>query len=442
MLGIDDRRRHRRPARRRQADLVFVCTPAAANPDLLRACAAKGIRAAFLTSAGYGEAGTRAGGPRTSWSALADELGILLAGPNGQGVVSTPSQLCAQIVAPVPAGRAHRHRQPVGQLRLVVHELRGADRRRRQPRRVGRQRRRGHASPTTSTSTPTTPRPRSALAYVEGIRRRPRASSTACASVAARKPLVLVKGGATARRASGPRPATPARSPPTTASSTACAARPASPGRPRSRRPSRRRPRSPPSRCPTGNRVVVMTTAGGWGVVTADAIAAAVARAASRCPTTCKAAIDDEAPAAVEPQQPGRPRRRRDPGHHPRGARPDRRRTPTSTPSIYLGLGIQSNQARMMRDGPLLPRPRPRADRRLPRAPGRPLRRGRRRGLATRTASRSSPPPSWPSPIPDNAGPADGARHGTALLRVGQPGRHRARPPLAVRRWRQRRGLD
>ena len=35
-----------------------------------------------------------------------------------------------------------------------------------------------------------------------------------------------------------------------------------------------------------------------------------------------------------------------------------------------------------MRDGPLLPRPRPRADRRLPRAPGRPLRRGGRRDLA------------------------------------------------------------
>jgi len=38
-------------------DLVFVCTPASANPGLLRACAAKGVRAAFVTSAGYGEAG-------------------------------------------------------------------------------------------------------------------------------------------------------------------------------------------------------------------------------------------------------------------------------------------------------------------------------------------------------------------------------------------------
>src|SRR4029077_19745696 len=30
------------------------------------------------------------------------ELGLLLAGPNGQGVVSTPAHLCAQIVAPYP----------------------------------------------------------------------------------------------------------------------------------------------------------------------------------------------------------------------------------------------------------------------------------------------------------------------------------------------------
>ena len=40
-----------------EADLVFVCTPAKTNIDLLRKCAAKGVRAAFLTSAGYGEAG-------------------------------------------------------------------------------------------------------------------------------------------------------------------------------------------------------------------------------------------------------------------------------------------------------------------------------------------------------------------------------------------------
>ena len=87
-------------------DLVFVCTPASANPDLLRACATKGIRAAFLTSAGYGEAGEAGKKLETELVALADELGILIAGPNGQGVVSTPAQLCAQIVAPYPPAGA------------------------------------------------------------------------------------------------------------------------------------------------------------------------------------------------------------------------------------------------------------------------------------------------------------------------------------------------
>ncbi|MFZ4720747.1 MAG: acetate--CoA ligase family protein, partial [Ilumatobacteraceae bacterium] len=87
-------------------DLVFVCTPASANPGLLRACAAKGVKAAFLTSAGYGEAGEEGRRAEDELVALADELGILLAGPNGQGVVSTPANLCAQIVAPYPpAGR-------------------------------------------------------------------------------------------------------------------------------------------------------------------------------------------------------------------------------------------------------------------------------------------------------------------------------------------------
>ncbi|HEY4267141.1 MAG TPA: acetate--CoA ligase family protein, partial [Galbitalea sp.] len=85
-----------------EIDLVFVCTPASANPTLLRACAAKGIKAAFLTSAGYGEAGEEGRRAEADLVALGHQLGILIAGPNGQGVVSTPVKLCAQIVAPYP----------------------------------------------------------------------------------------------------------------------------------------------------------------------------------------------------------------------------------------------------------------------------------------------------------------------------------------------------
>ena len=85
-----------------EVDLVFVCTPAATNPELLRQAAAKGIGAAFLASAGYGESGEDGRKLQDELVELANELDILIVGPNGQGLVSTPSQLCAQIVAPFP----------------------------------------------------------------------------------------------------------------------------------------------------------------------------------------------------------------------------------------------------------------------------------------------------------------------------------------------------
>jgi len=84
------------------ADLVFVCTPAKANLDLLRACAARGVRAAFVCSAGYGEAGGEGLARQRELVALCDELGLLMIGPNGQGVISTAKSMCAQIVAPYP----------------------------------------------------------------------------------------------------------------------------------------------------------------------------------------------------------------------------------------------------------------------------------------------------------------------------------------------------
>jgi len=85
-----------------RADLVFVCTPASSNPELLRQAASKGIRAAFIASAGYGESGDDGRRMQLELVELAHELDILLVGPNGQGLVSTPAHLCAQIVAPYP----------------------------------------------------------------------------------------------------------------------------------------------------------------------------------------------------------------------------------------------------------------------------------------------------------------------------------------------------
>ena len=89
-----------------KADLVFVCTPVAANVELLRSCAKIGVRAAFVASGGYREAGEEGRRLEDELAETAEELGMLLAGPNGQGVISTPVSMCAQIVAPYPpAGR-------------------------------------------------------------------------------------------------------------------------------------------------------------------------------------------------------------------------------------------------------------------------------------------------------------------------------------------------
>jgi len=84
------------------ADLVFVCTPAQTNADLLRACRARGVRAAFIASAGYGEAGEDGKRAEADLVKLANDLGMVVAGPNGQGVISTEVSMCAQIVAPYP----------------------------------------------------------------------------------------------------------------------------------------------------------------------------------------------------------------------------------------------------------------------------------------------------------------------------------------------------
>ena len=88
------------------ADLVFVCTPVRVNAELVRDCARRGVRAAFVMTGGYAEAGADGRRAEQELAGVAEETGILLAGPNGQGIVSTPSSLCAQMVAPYPpAGR-------------------------------------------------------------------------------------------------------------------------------------------------------------------------------------------------------------------------------------------------------------------------------------------------------------------------------------------------
>jgi acetyltransferase len=334
------------------ADLVFVCTPAAANLELLKACARKGVTAAFVTSAGYGEAGEEGARAERELVALADDLGILLAGPNGQGVVSTPVKLCAQIVAPYPpAGRIGVASQS-GNFVSSFMNWAGATG-------VGISRAvsAGNAAAVTVADYlrfyADDPATAVGLAYVEGITDGRRFFDD-IAAVTAAMPLVLVKGGATAGGARAAASHTGALGSDDRIFDGACrqtgviraatveeafeaaatfATQP----------------------LPSGPNVMVITTAGGWGVVTADAITADRDLVLMPLPADLQAAVNELLPPRWSNNNPidlaGAETRDTIPAVLELAAA-----HPDVDAIVYLGLGIQSNQAKLMRNGGFYPR--------------------------------------------------------------------------------------
>ncbi|MFM7270597.1 MAG: CoA-binding protein [Actinomycetes bacterium] len=331
-------------------DLVIVCTPAAANEDLLRACARRGVRAAFVTSAGYGEAGATGRAAQASLVALADDLGILLAGPNGQGVVSTPSALCAQIVAPYPpAGRIGVASQSGNFVSSFLNYACSTG--------VGISRA-VSAGNAAAVSVPDfldfyadDPETAVSLAYVEGITDG-RAFAERIREVTVRKPLVLLKGGATAggQRAAASHTGALAtddrvfdgvcrqfgvtRAGTVEEAFEAAATFATQP-------------------LPRGPRVAVITTAGGWGVVTADAITRSSLELVT-LPDDLRAEIDTLLPPRWSRNNPIDLA-----GGETRNTIPQVLELVAGHPGvdavIYLGLGIQANQGRMEREGPFYP---------------------------------------------------------------------------------------
>lgn len=332
-------------------DLVFVCTPASANPDLLRACAKKGIGAAFLTSAGYGEAGDEGIKAQADLVALADELGILLAGPNGQGVVSTPVDMCVQIVAPYPpAGKIGVASQSGNFVSSFLNHAKASG--------VGISRAvsAGNAAavgvadyldfyaddPATAVG----------LAYLEGITDG-RGLMDRLGEAAKRKPLVLVKGGSTEGGAQAAASHTGALAADDKVFDGAC--RSAGITRAASIEEAFEAAATFATQpLPAGPNVAVVTTVGGWGVVTADAITRDPDLELLTLPADLLAAIDEKLPPRWSRNNPidcaGGETRDTIPevlslvAHHP-----------DVHSIIYLGLGIQSNQAQMMRHGRFYP---------------------------------------------------------------------------------------
>jgi acyl-CoA synthetase (NDP forming) len=334
-----------------EIDLVFVCTPASANPDLLRACARKGIRAAFLTSAGYGEAGDEGKKLEEDLIKLADQLGILLAGPNGQGVVSTPSNLCAQIVAPFPpAGHIAVASQSGNFVSSFLNYSRQTG--------VGISRAvsAGNAAALGVADLiqwyATDAASKVSLAYVEGIVDG-RGLMSKLAEVTKVKPVVLVKGGATDKGARAAASHTGALAANDSIFDGACRAG----GITRAATVEEAFEAAATfatQPLPKGPNVIILTTAGGWGVVTSDAIAQDGSLQLMALPEDLQAEIDTKLPPRWSRNNPVDCA-----GGETRDTIPEVMemiaRHKDVDAVIYLGLGIQANQARLMREGSFYP---------------------------------------------------------------------------------------
>ncbi len=332
------------------ADLVVLCTPNKVNIDLLRACAAKGVKAAFITSAGYGEAGEEGKRLQAELVATVEELGMVAIGPNGQGVISTPASMCAQIVAPYPpAGRIGVASQSgnlvSSYLNYAVSTGVGVSK----AVSLGNSAQTGLADLLEYFAVD--PETDVAVCYVEGLgdgRRFRRAVER----LTSRKPLVLVKGGASGEGARAAASHTGALASddrifdglckqygvlraPTIEEAFEWAATLATQPLPR------------------GARTIVFTSVGGWGVLAADAIAAAGLELIP-LPEDIKTKIDGMVPARWSRNNPIDLA-----GGETRDTIPEVLDMVTAHPDVdavlHLGLGIQAGQAAAFKSGGFYP---------------------------------------------------------------------------------------
>jgi acetyltransferase len=286
------------------ADLAVVCTPARVNADLLRACTGVGVRAAFIASGGYREADAEGAELERQLVALADELDMVIVGPNGQGLVSTSVSMCAQ-------------------LELADYLAYFAE------------------DPDTAVS----------LSYLEGIEDGRRFLEVARRHTA-HKPLVVLRGGVTAlgKRAASShtgalasddrifqgvcRQAGISRAGTVEEAYEVAATFATQP-------------------LPRGRRTLLITAAGGWGVLTADACVAAGLDLIP-LPDDLRAEIDKRAPARWSGGNPidlaGGERRETVPEVLEFAAA-----HPEVDAIVYLGIGIQAAQGQVFRSGPFHP---------------------------------------------------------------------------------------
>ena len=332
-------------------DLAFICTPASTNIEILRACARKKIKAVYVTSAGYADSGDAGLKAQTELCALADELNILLVGPNGQGLISTPHNLCAQIVGPYP---------PAGFISLVSQSGNFVSSFMNYARQTGigiaRAVSAGNAAQVglaeffeyfaNDSATKVT------LAYLEGISDG-RLLAKSMLELSKTKPLVIVKGGSTSGGARAAASHTGALASDDKIFDGVCART----GAIRVSDVERAfdvAATFATQPLPKGKNTILLTTIGGWGVVTSDVIVEEGVLNLMQLPNRLEVEISKLLPTRWSKNNPIDCA-----GGETRETVAEVMRLVATDDDvdavIFLGLGIQSNQARMMRDGRYFP---------------------------------------------------------------------------------------
>jgi acyl-CoA synthetase (NDP forming) len=328
-------------------DLVFLCVPPVAVAGALREAADAGVRAAFCATAGFAESGVDGRRAQEELVDLASELNILLAGQNGQGLISTPTSLCAQIVAPMPPrGHIGVASQSGGFVSTFANLATASGVGLSRTISAGNSAQVGVADflEFFAADADTTV----GLAYLEDV---DESLVDRLAAVSENMPIVLLRGG---RGPGGP--AAVAAHTGSIAGSGSVDAALAEAGVAvvdtvgEAFRTAATFATQP---LPRGPRTVVFGTAGGWGVVTADAVEASDLTLIG-LPEDLVAEIDARVPPRWS---------RRNPidlaGGEARDTIPDLLPLIAAHPDvdavIYLGLGIQSNQAKLLRQGEFHP---------------------------------------------------------------------------------------
>ena len=329
------------------ADMVLICTPPQSCADILRSAASRGIGAAFVASGGFREAGAEGARAEQELVDLARSLGMVVAGPNGQGLISTPAKLAAQIVAPVPPPGPIAVASQSGNLvsafmNYAAHSGVG----------ISRAVSAGNAAMVGVVDYlgwfAGDPHTKAMAAYVEGVGDG-RQFAAAIRKAAQSKPVVLVKGGTTPRGAQAAASHTGAlatddrvfdgmvrqcgavRAATVEEAYDAVAAFATQP-------------------LPAGPRTLVLSSAGGWGVIAADAVSQSGLELIP-LPADLEKAIDRLVPPRWSRHNPIDLA-----GGESRDTIPEAIHLVAEHPEVdavvYLGMGIQANTASHLRSGP------------------------------------------------------------------------------------------